>query len=147
MKEMLRRRRYLRLAGSASILTLSGCGELEAALGTRTETLRRVQLQNSVSTSFDVRLEVRRGDEVVYDAWHYLPPTRSDEASPVIVDEWEDDRTAREWTVRAKTAVSDWEDATLDAARDVNCHWVEVETGDWSESPILVFPHACEENT
>lgn len=142
VSDPLHRRTFLRLGGIAGLPALAGCGELGAALGTRTETLGRVELQNVGAETVDVRLEVLRNGELVHESSYRVTPEHDDE-SPLIVEEWKDDPEARHWTVRAKTTESEWRDAELDAARDVNCHRVTVEADDSPGLPLIVLPHDC----
>lgn len=142
----MKRRQVLTALGTAALATGAGCATIQAELGTTKQTLGEVALRNTESTAVTVELEVLRNSETVYAASHDLSPVSSSNTEPLVVHEWAEEAEARRWTVRARTADSDWHDATLDAARGANCHNVLVETGNWSETSLLVLPRQCGSN-
>lgn len=139
----MKRRQVLAVVGTAGLASVAGCATIETELGMRTQTLGPVNLKNTESDAVTVDLEVIQNGETIHSSSHDLPPVSSG-SDPVVVHEWSNNEEAHRWTVRARTGSSEWHDATLDAARGNNCHNVLIETGDWSESSVLVLPRQCE---
>jgi hypothetical protein len=139
------RRQALGVFGTTALASVPGCATLEAELGMRTDTLGTVTLANSIADSFDVSLEVRRDGARVHQASYQLGPGSERERPQYTVNEWNENPDARKWTVRAKIPESKWRDATIDAARGSanECYSVDVVTGDWPETPLLVTLGGC----
>lgn len=138
------RRTVLRLGSAAACCSLAGCTTLGALAGTETETLRRVELRNTVAEPVEVTLELQRNGSVVHEGTYRLEPGTEQEPASTTVNEWRDEADARRWVVRAKTPASEWRDADLRASRPVNCHWVLVEVSDSPGFPLVVLPNGCE---
>lgn len=144
MTDRFDRRTVLRLGGAAGLGSLAGCTGLGAIVGTERETLRRVELHNTVDEAVEVSLELERNGSVVHEGTYRLEPGTEAEPSSETVHEWRDEADARRWVVRAKTPESEWRDADLRASRPVNCHWVLVEVSDSPGFPVAVYPSDCE---
>ena len=138
------RRSLLRLSSGVACLSLAGCTQLGAIVGTEQETLGRVELHNTLEEPVEVTLELQRNGSVVHERTYQLEPGAQDDPATRTVNEWRDEADARRWVVRAKTPGSEWRRADLRASRPVNCHWVLVEVSDSPGFPIVVLPNECE---
>jgi hypothetical protein len=137
------RRTFLRLGSVATCCSLAGCTWAGAVVGTEKETLRRVELRNTVAEAVEVTLELERNGSAVHEGTYRLEPGTEAEPTSRAVHEWRDEAEARRWVVRAKTPASEWRDAHLRAARETNCHWVLVEVSDSPGFPLVVLPNDC----
>ena len=143
MTDRFDRRTLLRLGGVAGLGSLTGCTALGAIVGTERETLRRVELHNTVDETVEVTLELKRNGSLVHEGTYRLEPGTEAESTSTTVDEWSGGADARRWVVRAKTPESEWRDADLQASQPANCHWIRVEVSDSPGFPLAVLPNGC----
>jgi hypothetical protein len=79
---------------------VAGCTELGAIVGTERETLRQVELHNTVPAAVEVTLELKRNGSVVHEGTYQLGPGTEQEPASTTVHEWRDQADARRWVVR-----------------------------------------------
>jgi len=141
----LGRRGFLRVSSAGLGTALAGCATVETRVGLRTQELGRVVLTNRLDTVTEIEVRVGRDGTTVLDSTYRLDPNAGGGRPRVVLYEWREDPTAREWVVRAKRDGDDWQSLRLDAktgARD-GCSSVAIVADDWLGVGLVLVPSDC----
>ncbi|WP_133304612.1 hypothetical protein [Halonotius aquaticus] len=142
----MNRRQALAALGTSALPSVTGCANLEAELGMRSNTLAAVTLVNRIADPFKVSLEVLRDGTLVHQESYQLDPGSGRGQAQYTINEWKENPNARRWTVRAKIPEIEWREATIDADRGskTDCYTVYVVTAEWTETPLQILLGDCE---
>jgi hypothetical protein len=141
----LDRRTVLR-AGSVGLgSAIAGCATIEAEVGLRTQELGRVVLTNRLDTVAEIGVRISRDGTTVLDATYRLAPGSAGGGPQVVLYEWRENPTGREWVVRARRETGEWQSVRLDARRGDRdaCSGAAIVVDDWLGVGLVVVPTDC----